>query len=181
MTQQRTSEYSEAYIALGANLGDREDTLRQAVERLNAHPELKVARCSSLYETDPVGNEDQPLFLNMVIAVQTSLQPEALLAFLMKTEQELGRVRTIHWGPRTIDLDMLLYRDIHFRWETSTLTLPHPWMHERLFVLVPLLDIAAEEHLSEFVRQAMGKLDGKEGIRTWKTCNWHSVSEHSAN
>jgi 2-amino-4-hydroxy-6-hydroxymethyldihydropteridine diphosphokinase len=176
-----SSEPSEVYIALGANLGDREQTLMAAISMLDRHPKITVLRTSSIYETDPVGYEDQPAFLNMMIAAQTSLAPDALLAVLMETEQELGRVRDIRWGPRMIDLDMIVIHDHAFTWDSETLTLPHPRMSERLFVLIPLAEITPEGTLLAFVRESMGKLEGKEGVRRWKTVNWHSVSEHSAN
>lgn len=192
-----SSERSEAYIALGANVGERERTLHEAIRLLDAHPNVSVLRCSGIYETDPVGYEDQPPFLNMTIAVQTNLDPEALLAVLMDIERQLGRVRDIRWGPRTIDLDLLLMNGLDRTWNSASLTLPHPRMAERLFVLVPLSDIALDHapakggpadegpeagvSLPEFVKDAMGKLEGKEGVRFWTTCNWQDASGRSAN
>ena len=98
MNSHATSECSEAYIALGANLGDREDNLMEALERLHEVPGIMVERVSNLYETEPVGYVDQPMFLNMAAAVSTSLSPHELLAEMQRIEKQLGRVRHIHWG-----------------------------------------------------------------------------------
>ncbi|MFS0874125.1 2-amino-4-hydroxy-6-hydroxymethyldihydropteridine diphosphokinase [Paenibacillus xylanilyticus] len=177
MIAHSTSEYSEAYIALGANLGDREQTLLEALTLLDAHPNIVVLRCSSLYETEPVGYVDQPSFLNMAAAVQTNLAPEQLLTELLEVENRLGRVRDIRWGPRTVDLD-LLWMDGESR-DTELLQLPHPRMGERAFVLVPLSDIVPEGELSglyTYVHTSLSVLDGKDGIQLWKTCNWRTES-----
>ncbi|PAF28345.1 2-amino-4-hydroxy-6-hydroxymethyldihydropteridine diphosphokinase [Paenibacillus sp. 7516] len=177
MTAHSTSEYSEAYIALGANLGDREQTLLEALTLLDAHQDIEVLRCSSLYETEPVGYVDQPSFLNMAAAVQTRLTPEQLLTELLDVENRLGRVRDIRWGPRTVDLD-LLWMDGQSR-DTELLQLPHPRMGERAFVLVPLSDIVPEGELSglyTYVHSSLSVLDGKDGIQLWKTCNWRAAS-----
>ncbi|MUG68802.1 MULTISPECIES: 2-amino-4-hydroxy-6-hydroxymethyldihydropteridine diphosphokinase [Paenibacillus] len=176
------SDRSEAYIALGANLGDREGNLMQAIERLDQVPGITVERCSHLYETEPVGYVDQPMFLNMAVAVFTSLSPHRLLAEMQHIEKELGRVRHIHWGPRTVDLD-LIWMDGQ-RLDTPELVLPHPRMQERAFVLRPLADIVSEEEpsgLYKVVQTALETLEGKEGIQLWKTSNWRSVSALSEN
>jgi 2-amino-4-hydroxy-6-hydroxymethyldihydropteridine diphosphokinase len=133
----------EAYVALGANLGDREASLREAIRRMDMTPGLRVRRISDVYETDPVGYTDQPAFLNMTAAVETDLMPEELLRRLLEMEKDMGRVRVIRWGPRTIDLDLLLYEGVSM--ETEELTLPHPRMGERAFVLVPLRDVWPNE------------------------------------
>ncbi|TVX95823.1 2-amino-4-hydroxy-6-hydroxymethyldihydropteridine diphosphokinase [Cohnella terricola] len=133
----------EAYIALGVNLGDRESSLKEAIRRLRADGDLEVDRISAVYETAPVGYTDQPAFLNMTARLKTELEPLALLRRLLAIEQEMGRVRTIRWGPRTIDLDLLVYGDRTM--DTQELTLPHPRMGERAFVLVPLRDVWPEE------------------------------------
>lgn len=134
-----SSEYSEAYIALGANLGDREQTLNEAIQLLSEHPQIKVIRCSGFYETAPVGYVDQPSFLNMAVRLHTTQSPHELLSTLLHIENRLGRVRDIRWGPRTVDLDLLWMDDLHLN--SETLELPHPRMHERAFVLVPLQEI----------------------------------------
>ncbi|SFF43359.1 2-amino-4-hydroxy-6-hydroxymethyldihydropteridinediphosphokinase [Paenibacillus algorifonticola] len=168
-----------AYVALGSNVGDRQQLLLQAIQQLSGRPDIEVLRVSGVYETDPVGYTDQPPFLNMAIAVRTTLSPLALLHVLLDTEQQLGRVRDIRWGPRTIDLDLLLYADVVM--DGEELTLPHPRMMERSFVLVPLGDVIEQSHpLKEQVAAAAASAlqDGKEGIMLWKIINWHSESGH---
>ena len=131
------------YLALGTNLGDRLVNLRTAIESFV--PELHVMRESTIYETPPWGYTEQPAFLNMVIEAETSLEPRALLLYLKKQEDDLGRVKSFRNGPRQIDLDILFYDDLILNEEN--LTIPHPRLHERGFVLVPLADIAPEfEH-----------------------------------
>jgi len=132
---------STAYIALGSNLGDRAATLRQAVDRLTLLGSMEAV--SPFIETAPVGMVDQPPFLNAAAMLSTILPPRDLLAALHAIEQDLGRVRTIHtihWGPRTLDLDLLLYDDLVIA--LPGVTVPHPRMHERRFVLEPLAAIA---------------------------------------
>lgn len=168
---------AEAYIALGSNMDDREGLLRQAVAALDSHPSITVKRLSAIYETDPVGYTEQPPFLNMVIAVNTVLEPLDLLKELLACEERLGRIRQVRWGPRTIDLDLLLYDNV--RMDTVELALPHPRMMERAFVLVPLNDVLEQQHPLQPKAEAVSKSalqDGKEGISLWKTINWHSES-----
>ena len=124
-----------AYVGLGANLGDREGTIRAAVADLPG-----VVAVSTLRETDPVGITDQPRFLNGVAALETELAPRELLDALLAVERRLGRERGKRWGPRTIDLDLLLYGDEVIG--EDGLTIPHPRLHERRFVLEPLADLA---------------------------------------
>jgi 2-amino-4-hydroxy-6-hydroxymethyldihydropteridine diphosphokinase len=133
----------EAFVALGANIADRESSLTEAIRRLQADAELEVRRVSKVYETAPVGFTDQPSFLNMAVCISTDLDPVALLRRLLAIEQEMGRVRDVRWGPRNIDLDLLVYGDAFM--ETPELTLPHPRMGQRAFVLVPLRDVWPEE------------------------------------
>lgn len=169
---------SEAYIALGSNMGDREELLQEAIRLIDAHPDIRVARVSGIYETDPVGYTDQPAFLNMVIAVRTTLEPLQLLREQLNLELRLGRIRHERWGPRTIDLDLLLYDNV--RMDHEELTMPHPRMMERAFVLVPLHDVLDEAHplSGEVQGAAHASLQGrKEGITLWKTINWRSASE----
>ena len=123
-----------AYVGLGANLGDREATIRRAAELIGA------IRLSTIRETEPWGVEDQPLFLNAVAELDTELPPRALLDRLLEVERELGRTRAGgRYGPRTIDLDLLLYGEEAI--EEPGLTVPHPHLHERLFVLEPLAEL----------------------------------------
>jgi 2-amino-4-hydroxy-6-hydroxymethyldihydropteridine diphosphokinase len=129
------------YVGLGSNLGDREETLRAAVARLSATPRVEVLSISSLRETDPVGPiADQPRFLNGVVALETALSPRELLDRLLEIEAELGRTREgPPGGPRTLDLDLLLYGDE--RVDEPGLRVPHPRLHERSFVLEPLEEL----------------------------------------
>lgn len=131
-----------AYIALGANLGDARETVRQAMAGLDRLPETRLLRTSSLYLTAPVGLLDQPDFINAVAAVETTLPAAALLQALLEAEQQQGRVRSIANAPRTLDLDILLYGDLTLN--TPALTLPHPRLHLRAFVLEPLAEIAPD-------------------------------------
>ncbi|QDH23740.1 2-amino-4-hydroxy-6-hydroxymethyldihydropteridine diphosphokinase [Saccharibacillus brassicae] len=160
-----TSEQSEAYIALGANLGRREETLREALRLLNEQPEIEVLRVSDVYETDPVGYADQPPFLNMAAVVGTSMPPHRLLEIMQTVEDRLGRVRDIRFGPRTADLDLLWMNGLAV--ETTELTLPHPRMHERFFVLVPLDDVVPPEEpsgLRALVDRSLAELGPAAGI-----------------
>lgn len=128
------------YIALGTNLGERLNNLRAAIEAMA--PDIIVLAESHIYETPPWGYEDQPAFLNMVVKAETGLEPEALLRFLKQLEVQLGREQNFRWGPRLIDLDILFYGDLIL--DTPPLVIPHPRLHERAFVLVPLADVAPD-------------------------------------
>jgi 2-amino-4-hydroxy-6-hydroxymethyldihydropteridine diphosphokinase len=132
---------TRAYVGLGANLGDREGTLRRAVELLAAEPGIEVVAVSSFRETEPVGYVDQPAFLNGACAVETDLSPRDLLDRLLAVERVLGRERGTgpRWGPRTIDLDLLLYGQETV--EEPGLTVPHPRLAERSFALEPLVEL----------------------------------------
>lgn len=132
----------QAYIALGSNLGDRRATLDAALRLLAGSPGVTVTRVSSFYDTAPVGKTDQPRFLNAVAQIETSLPPRRLLDLLLALEAQLGRVRTEHWGPRTLDLDLILYGQRII--SEPDLVVPHPLMHERPFVLEPLAEIAPD-------------------------------------
>ena len=126
-----------AYVGLGSNLGDREQTIRAAIAALQG-----VVAVSELRETDPVGVTEQPAFLNGAIAVETELSPRELLQSLLAVERELGRERGERWGPRTIDLDLLLYGTETV--DEPGLTVPHPHLHERRFALEPLAELDPE-------------------------------------
>lgn len=128
-----------AFIGLGSNLGERESMIRSALDALAKLPETAVVRASSLYDTEPVGEAEQPNFLNAVAQVDTQLTARQLLWNLLLIEKRLGRVRTQKWGPRTIDLDLLLYGDIVI--EDHDLRVPHPEITRRSFVLVPLVEL----------------------------------------
>ena len=131
-----------AYVGIGANLGPREETLRRAVELLGGADGVEVVAVSELRETDPVGVVDQPPFLNGAVSVQTTRSPRALLDRLLEIERSLGRVRGERWGPRVVDLDLLVY-GIEVVDEPG-LRVPHPRLHERRFALEPLKDLNPE-------------------------------------
>ena len=132
-------EARAAYLSLGANLGNREETLREAVRRIGAAEGVETVAVSSVYETEPWGRIDQPRFLNLAVAVETTLSPEALLALTQSIENALGRVRHERWGARTIDIDVLCFEGVERN--TPELTLPHPRAAERDFVLRPLAEL----------------------------------------
>jgi 2-amino-4-hydroxy-6-hydroxymethyldihydropteridine diphosphokinase len=130
---------TRAYVGLGANLGPREVTLLRAADLLAAADGVEVVAVSQLRETEPVGLVEQPPFLNGVVAIDTSLSPRTLLDLLLEVERSLGRVRGERWGPRTIDLDLLVYGDE--RVDEEGLHVPHPRLHERRFALEPLAEL----------------------------------------
>ena len=132
----------KAYVGLGSNLGERESLLKAAIEQLAQLPETRLGRVSSLYDTAPVGELDQPNFLNAVVQLETALTARQLLWNLLLIERRYARVRGVKNGPRTLDLDIVLYGDATHADEA--LTIPHPRMHERAFVLVPLAEIAPD-------------------------------------
>jgi 2-amino-4-hydroxy-6-hydroxymethyldihydropteridine diphosphokinase len=138
-----------AYVGLGANLGDRESTLRRAVELLDAGPGIDVVGVSSFRETDPVGYADQPRFLNAAVALETELPPRALLERLLSVERVLGRVRdgVPRYGPRSCDLDLLLYGRETV--DETDLVVPHPRLAERRFALEPLAELDPELQLPD--------------------------------
>ena len=128
-----------AYVGLGANLGSREETIRRAVELLGEAEGVDVLAVSQLRETEPVGVVDQPPFLNGAVAIETMLRPRGLLDLLLDIERRLGRVRDERWGPRTVDLDLLVYGDEVV--DEPGLSVPHPHLHERRFALEPLAEL----------------------------------------
>ena len=131
---------TRVYLSLGSNMGNRQDYLQKAVEALNDLPETEVKVVSSYYETAAWGLTEQADFLNLALLLETQLPAETLLRSCQQIEKDLDRVRHEHWGPRTVDIDILLYgQEI---WETEHLKVPHPYMGQRAFVLVPLIEIA---------------------------------------
>ena len=132
---------NDVYLSIGTNIGEREDNLRLAL-RLLAE-QVTIETVSAVYETAAVGFTDQADFLNIAVHVKTALSPLAMLDVCQAIENELGRVRTIRWGPRVIDLDILLYNNENMN--TERLILPHPRMYERAFVLIPLFDVVATQ------------------------------------
>lgn len=157
----------DAYIGLGTNIGDRDRHLRDAIALLAQRRGIRVQRVSAVYETDPVGYTEQPAFLNMVAVLRTDLPAEELLDELLDIERSLGRTRDIRWGPRTIDLDLLLYGNAKIK--TERLDVPHPRMTERAFVLIPLLDVIDFEPFAErgALRELVAQTEGKDGVKRW--------------
>jgi 2-amino-4-hydroxy-6-hydroxymethyldihydropteridine diphosphokinase len=150
---------NESFLSLGTNIGDREGFLTKAIRELVNHPDIQVEQISSIYETDPVGYVDQDPFLNLVIKISTNLTPLQLLDVTQGIENNLGRKRELRWGPRTIDLDILLYN--HEDIEVEHLRIPHPRMFERSFVLIPLKEI------NQSIKVETKFLEDK-GVRLWK-------------
>ena len=153
------------YLGLGSNLGEREQYLARAGALLGQHPAIAVRAASSLYETVPVGPAARNAFLNAVVRVHTTLRPESLLAVTQAVESRLGREPAVRWGPRVIDLDILLYdaRQVH----RPFLDIPHTALHERLFVLVPLGELDPQLRLpsGEPIRQRIAALPDRDGVR----------------
>lgn len=165
--QQEVKRETIAYLGLGSNLGDREGYLNSAIHQLDFHKEIEVTKTSKVYETDPFGYEDQGMFLNMVVEVKTSLSPRALLKYCNHIESNLLRQRDVRWGPRTIDVDILTYED--YTSDEEILTLPHPGVSERAFVLLPLKDVAQSGLLikGSTIDELIAKVD-KSSVRLFK-------------
>lgn len=149
-----------AYLGIGGNIGDRKANIEGAIEILRSSDSIEVTKVSSLYETEPVGYEDQDWFMNVVVEIETTLSPYELLEYCQNIENELKRVRLIRWGPRTIDVDVLLYEG--YESDAEDLTVPHPRMTERAFVMVPLYEInndlqIAGKHISELMESLEGE------------------------
>ena len=154
---------SRVVVALGANLGDRMDNLRRALAALAALPRTRVLKTSDVYETDPVGYTDQPPFLNAVLLVETALSPRALLGACLGIEAGLGRVRTFRNAPRVVDIDVLVMEGICS--QEDELTLPHPRMTERGFVLVPLEELFPDGQVLGWDFLTAMKTVCREGVR----------------
>ena len=133
----------KVYLALGSNVGNRQKNLLDAIDLIAGIPGVDVKNVSKVYETEPVGYLAQDSFLNMAILITTNKKPRELLIELQKIENELKRIREIHWGPRTIDIDILLFGELEI--DLPELVIPHPGMFERAFVLVPLKDVFEDE------------------------------------
>ena len=138
-TESQPSAPVSAYLSLGSNLGDRLLILREALHRLDGHDKIRLSAWASVYETDPVGYTDQPLFLNTVIKIKTTLSPRDLLSVCNQIEEQFERDRSVRWGPRTLDIDILTYDNLQM--SDEVLTLPHPEMDNRDFVLIPLQEL----------------------------------------
>lgn len=136
------AERNTVFLGLGSNVGDRADVLRKAVAGISQLPCTTVGRCSSIYETEPWGDSDQPAFLNCALEITTGLDPTGLLTRLKDLEIQLGRVPTRKYGPRVLDIDILVYGSLVL--ETEALRIPHPMLGQRRFVLVPLAELCGE-------------------------------------
>lgn len=152
-----------AFLGLGSNLGDRLGHLAGALRGLAADPAISIVAGSSVYESEPVGIIEQPDFLNLVVQVETSYPPLALLAVCLGIEARLGRERRERWGPRLIDIDVLTYDQL--RCDEDRLVLPHPRMHERSFVLTPLAEIAPDLEVNGVHARVLAARVGVEGLR----------------
>lgn len=159
---------SDIYLALGSNQGDREQNLLDAITRLETAG-IQIIQASALYETEPVGYLDQGWFLNAVVRLETGFTPPELLDLIRRIELELGRERLIENGPRTIDLDILFWGGEVI--ESEDLVVPHPRLHQRLFVLQPLADVGADlihPQLGVSVQRLLEQLDCPEQLRVFK-------------
>ncbi|MBD8028537.1 2-amino-4-hydroxy-6-hydroxymethyldihydropteridine diphosphokinase [Ureibacillus sp. Re31] len=163
---------NNVYLSIGTNIGDREQNLKHAIKMLQGTKDITVKAISSIYETAPVGYINQPSFLNIAVFIQTALSAYETLEVCQSIENELGRVREIRWGPRIIDLDILLFNNENI--EVENLMIPHPRMYERAFVLVPLHEIM-QHPLTEQLRLVEASVQSmdlqKEGILKWKHIN----------
>lgn len=165
------AETRQALIGVGANLGDRWATIRQAIATLSQAKGIMSVEVSPIYETEPVGVTDQPMFLNLVVGVETMLTPERLLDLLHQCERAAGRSREVRWGPRTLDLDLLVYEG-----ETRDhpgLKLPHPRMFERPFVTVPMRDLLStsvrfQRPVWDDLRGRLALLPAGPGVHAWE-------------
>lgn len=158
-------QWHTAYIAIGSNIGNKEENLNSAIELINCSEVTMVTKISKFYETKPVGYLEQDCFLNGALEVKTLLTPKKLISFLLDKEKNLKRERIIKWGPRTIDLDVLLYDELVT--SDENIIVPHPRMHERLFVLKPLCDIApyiVHPVLNERIIDLMNKISKEQEL-----------------
>lgn len=167
-----------AYLSMGSNLGNRLEYLHNAVRILDQDENIEIVRLSSIYETEPVGFTNQGNFLNLVMKIKTSYSAQELLEKCLNTEKIIGRKRGIRWGPRTIDLDILLYNQDNI--ETDSLSVPHPRIQERAFVIIPLLEIEPNITIPKMKDPLYTILNGipdKEGVRLWKRKNGEDAFE----
>lgn len=155
-------------LGLGSNLGDREKFIRSAIEKLATVQQIQIKKISSLYETEPFGLKEQAGYLNAVIEIWTTLSPRELLAKCLEIENELGRQRIVHWGPRTIDIDLLVFDDVVYT--SPDLNLPHPYLALRRFVLVPLAEITDTKILQQYTaKELLAKCQDKGKVELYKS------------
>ncbi|NLL06114.1 MAG: 2-amino-4-hydroxy-6-hydroxymethyldihydropteridine diphosphokinase [Clostridiaceae bacterium] len=156
----------KVFLSLGSNLGDRENNLMEAIKKIKDMDEIKLTKVSNIYETEPVGYLEQGRFLNMAIKLLTKLAPLELLNKLQAVENLLMRTREIHWGPRTIDIDILMIDNL--KMDTKELTVPHPRMLERAFVLVPLMELTEEGDFEGDISEYIDNCKDKNGVVLYK-------------
>ena len=159
-----------AYLGLGGNVDDRLAALTGALALLDATPGMRMLSCSSVYETEPWGVTDQPAFLNLAAGFETTLSPADLLAAVKSVESQVGRVETYRWGPRVIDVDILLYGDEVVNSAEPDLQIPHARLAERAFALVPLAEIAPDATAPPeggSIRRLLDAVDGRDGVLRW--------------
>ncbi len=162
--------WNRAYLSLGSNMGDKVGHLKEAVSLLESHEKISVLDRSSFYTTSPVGYLEQDDFVNAVLGIETILEPEALLEVCQAIESKLNRVRTIRWGPRTIDVDILLIDG--YTSQTDRLFIPHPRMCERAFVLIPLCEINACICINGLSIVDLCRQLGEQDVRKMDNENW---------
>lgn len=157
-------QFNKAYLSLGSNIGDKKGYIDTTIDSLEAYDQTKVMHVSSYYKTEPIGYTDQDWFLNVVVQIETALTPHALLNCGHTLERQFDRKRSIRWGPRTIDIDILLYEN--WTVDDDRLTLPHPRMHERAFVIIPLQEIAPEIRIhNQDIRVIAARLSQQKVVR----------------
>lgn len=159
-----------AYLGLGSNLGEREANLAEAAWRLEQDGQLSISRASSIYETAPWGYAEQPFFLNCVLEVETTLEPAPLLVRLQAIEARVGREPSFRYGPRLIDIDILLYGDLTLSRQNPDLEIPHPRMEQRAFVLAPLKELAADlvhPKLRLTIEALARRVERQDGVKLW--------------
>ena len=160
-----------AFIGIGTNVGDRKKHIEQAMRLLENPPNVKIIKSSALYVTEPIGYVGQDWFLNCVVEITTTIPPHELLYHCQAIEEQMGRTRTMMWGPRTIDLDILLYNDECIA--DDALVIPHPNMHKRRFVLVPLVEIAPDiihPTLNKTVTDLLQNLKDTHKVDVYREC-----------
>ncbi len=166
-------------LGLGSNIGDREKNIINALHLLELNFSIKIISISSLYETEPVGLKEQPPFLNIVCKIKTELQPDELLKSCLSVEKDLGRVRMVHWGPRIIDIDILFYNDEIIN--SEILTIPHPRITERKFVLIPLLEICRDEKIFKGCTASdwLKEVEDDSQVVLYKKVNWSDYGDQT--